>query len=258
MVIIVCSLFMIIEFLGGLISNSIAIMSDAAHLLSDLLGFIISLKAVSLSTRRKNENFTFGYYRAEVVGAMLSIFIIWILTITLLYESMHRLFISHNDVDGRIMLITSTIGLLFNMVMIYILHVGGEGECHHGHSHGHPHSHSHSHKHVVKGNEHGHSHTHKHSTKNTNHYLSKHNNKHSHDNNEHQQCKDLIELSDMKPKSNSKFNTDHNPNLFVKNSNNHNNNIVEPSPIVKKDSGYSGYDSFNSSNKCKSNLYISL
>jgi len=173
LVIIVCSFFMFCEFVGGLVANSIAIMSDAAHLLSDLIGFVISLKAVSMANKKRNENFTFGYYRAEVVGAMLSIFIIWILTITLLDESIHRIFDEHHTVDGKIMLITSTIGLLFNMIMVYILHAGG-GECHHGHSHGGGgHGHSHDNKKLnAEKKKHGHSHAHDQS------------HSHSHDNNE--------------------------------------------------------------------------
>lgn len=74
---------MIIEFIGGYISNSVAIMSDAAHLLSDLLSFGIGIISVKMSKRKKTNAYNFGYERAEVLGALLSIFMIWILTIWL-------------------------------------------------------------------------------------------------------------------------------------------------------------------------------
>jgi Co/Zn/Cd efflux system component len=118
----VCTIFMAIEFFGGLMANSLAIMTDAAHLLSDLMGFIISIYAIHISKSASNKNLTFGYHRAEIVGALGSVFIIWILTILLLIESMTRIFDTHHKVEGGLMLLTSTLGLVFNGFMAYILH----------------------------------------------------------------------------------------------------------------------------------------
>ena len=118
----ICSVFMVIEFIGGLYANSIAIMTDAGHLLSDLAGFIISVIALSYSKVAANKNFSFGYFRAEIVGAITSVFIIWILTFLLLVESLSRILDSHHKVEGGIMLITSSIGLVFNLIMVSILH----------------------------------------------------------------------------------------------------------------------------------------
>lgn len=118
----VCSCFMLIEFIGGLLANSLAIMTDTAHLLSDLAGFIISIISIYISKLPPNKNFSYGYHRAEIVGAFASIFIIWILTILLLIESIVRLFDSHHQIHGGYMLLTSTIGLIFNIIMAYILH----------------------------------------------------------------------------------------------------------------------------------------
>jgi solute carrier family 30 (zinc transporter), member 2 len=118
----VCSCFMIIEFIGGLLANSVAIMTDAAHLLSDLGGFVISIFALYLAKFPADKTFTYGYHRAEIIGAILSVFLIWILTILLLSESIQRLFTHHHVINGGIMLATSTIGLVFNCIMAYILH----------------------------------------------------------------------------------------------------------------------------------------
>jgi zinc transporter 2 len=118
----VCSCFMIIEFIGGLLANSLAIMTDAAHLLTDLAGFVISIFAIYMTSFPKNRNFTFGYHRAEIVGALISVFLIWVLTIMLFIESISRIIESHHKVDGLVMLITSSIGLVFNLIMVYILH----------------------------------------------------------------------------------------------------------------------------------------
>jgi len=71
---------MIIEVVGGIISNSLAIATDAAHLLTDLSSFLISLFALHLAGRPASERLNFGWYRAEVIGAMISIFFIWVIT----------------------------------------------------------------------------------------------------------------------------------------------------------------------------------
>ena len=116
---------MILEFLGGYFANSLAIMTDAAHLLTDLCSFIISIYSIMLSKQQKDKHFTFGYHRAQIIGAMLSTLIIWVLSIFLLIESTHKMFYSHHEVNSQIMVISSLIALVFNLIMAYILHSGG-------------------------------------------------------------------------------------------------------------------------------------
>jgi zinc transporter 2 len=140
-----------IEMVGGIVAHSLAILTDAAHMLSDFSGFAISIFSIWIGTRPANASMSYGYHRAEVIGAMGSILLIWALTVWLIYEAVERVMHPH-DVDGKYMLITACIGLFFNIVMGKILHSGG-GHHHHGHSHGH-HHHGHSHG----GHSHGHDH----------------------------------------------------------------------------------------------------
>ena len=63
-----------IEIFGGLIAHSIAIMSDAAHLVSDALGIVISIIALKIAEREVDNKSTFGYHRAEVLGALAAYF----------------------------------------------------------------------------------------------------------------------------------------------------------------------------------------
>jgi len=65
------------EIVGGYVSGSLAIMTDAAHLFSDFASFLISLAAIWLSGRQPKKSLNFGYYRAEALGALLTIFMIW-------------------------------------------------------------------------------------------------------------------------------------------------------------------------------------
>ncbi len=118
---IICGLFMVLQFVGGLLANSIAIMSDAAHLLSDFSGFLISLFAIWMSQRPASLVMTFGYHRAEIIGALCGVILIWGLTLWLVYEAVLRV-IFPAKINGGIMLITAGIGLGFNLVMGLFLH----------------------------------------------------------------------------------------------------------------------------------------
>ncbi len=71
------ALFITCEIIGGYVSGSLAIMGDAAHMFSDLASFIVSLTAIWIGSKRPKKKFTFGYSRAEVLGALLTIVIIW-------------------------------------------------------------------------------------------------------------------------------------------------------------------------------------
>ena len=81
---------MVVEIAGGVIANSLAIMSDAAHLLSDLAGFLISLFAIMLARRPATSGLSFGFHRVEILGALVSILLIWILTGVLFIEAIER------------------------------------------------------------------------------------------------------------------------------------------------------------------------
>ena len=116
----VCCSFMIIEFICGYLAGSLAIMSDATHLLSDLAGFLISLFSLIVAMKPADRNFTFGYHRFEVLGALASILIIWGLTVWLLMAAIWR--IQHpNPIVGFLMVCIAAGGLLFNIIMNRVL-----------------------------------------------------------------------------------------------------------------------------------------
>ena len=74
---VVCVFLIIAEVIGGVLAQSLAIISDAAHLLSDLSGFMISLISIYLAQRKASHKFTFGFARAEIIGALTSVMLIW-------------------------------------------------------------------------------------------------------------------------------------------------------------------------------------
>lgn len=130
----ICFLFMITEIVGGYLANSLAIMTDAAHLMSDLVSFSISIISLFIAKLPASSEMSYGYHRAEIIGALLSVALIWGLTIWLLFEAVFRI-IEPQEVNGSFMLITAVFGLLCNIIMAKVLHS----------SPGHSHSHSHNH-----------------------------------------------------------------------------------------------------------------
>jgi len=176
-VLFLAGLFMTVEIVGGILANSIAIISDAAHMLSDLLGFVISIISVYISGLPANKQHSYGFHRAGVIGALASVIVIWALTAFLIYFAIERVInIDQVEVEGKLMFGIACFGLFTNLVMVKVLH--GDHGHHHDHDHGHGHSHSHGHTHSHgHGHKHVHDHKHKHGEQ-EHHY--KHEHKHDH------------------------------------------------------------------------------
>ncbi|XP_053317289.1 probable proton-coupled zinc antiporter SLC30A3 [Spea bombifrons] len=129
----VCFIFMIGEVVGGYLAHSLAIMTDAAHLLTDLGSMCVSIFSLWISTRPPTKRMTFGWHRSEILGALASVLSIWIVTGVLVYLATARIINNDYDIDGHVMLITSGCAVGVNIIMAYILH---QSTTFHGHSHG--------------------------------------------------------------------------------------------------------------------------
>ncbi|XP_044294674.1 zinc transporter 4 isoform X2 [Varanus komodoensis] len=125
-------LFMTGELVGGYIANSLAIMTDALHMLTDLSGIILTLLALWLSAKSPTKKFTFGFHRLEVLSAMFSVLLIYILMVFLLYEAVQRTIHMGYEINGDVMLITAAVGVAVNLIMGFLLNQSG-----HLHSHSH-------------------------------------------------------------------------------------------------------------------------
>ncbi|CAH1776086.1 unnamed protein product [Owenia fusiformis] len=163
---ILCLVFMIGEIVGGVLAGSLAIMTDAAHLLTDFASFMISLLSIYLASRPATKLLSFGWHRTEIIGALLSVLLIWVVTGILVFLAIQRVMQNDYEINATIMLITSGVGVAFNFVMGCTLHThahshGGGGHSHGGgdHSHGggdHSHDESSSDSESGQKNEHGH------------------------------------------------------------------------------------------------------
>lgn len=112
--------FTIVEIIGGIASNSLALLSDSAHMISDVLALGLSMLAIYLATREPDAKRTFGYLRFEIIASFLNGLALAIIAIGILVEGIHR-FIQPQNIDFKLMLIISTIGLIVNLVLTLIL-----------------------------------------------------------------------------------------------------------------------------------------
>ncbi|XP_062979733.1 probable proton-coupled zinc antiporter SLC30A3 [Elgaria multicarinata webbii] len=127
---VVCFLFMIGEVIGGYLAHSLAIMTDAAHLLTDMGSMGVSLFSLWVSTRPSTKTMTFGWHRSETLGALASVLSIWIVTGVLVYLASARIISNDYEIEASAMLGTSACAVGVNIIMACLLHQSGSA---HGH-----------------------------------------------------------------------------------------------------------------------------
>ena len=109
------------ELVGGLISGSLALLSDSLHNATDTISLVFAYVAHLISKRRGDEVFTYGYKRAEIVGALTNSVFMVIVSIFLMVEGIRRLF-EPEIIDLDVMLPVAIVGLLGNLLTIIFLH----------------------------------------------------------------------------------------------------------------------------------------
>ncbi len=108
------------EIFGGLLSNSLALISDALHNFSDGIAILISYFALRIGQRQRTIQKTFGYRRAEILAALFNSSVLIIVIFFLLKEAIARLFTLHS-IDSDLMVIVAMIGLVANLVGVFLL-----------------------------------------------------------------------------------------------------------------------------------------
>lgn len=138
--------FFLVELIVGNITNSVALVADAFHMLSDVISLVIAIVAVRIAQRRSDIN-TYGWVRAEVVGANINAVFLIALCLTIVFDAIKR-FIEPETIERvDLLLIVGSVGLGINIIGLFLFQ-GFHGHSHGGSSHGHSHN----------GDSHGHSH----------------------------------------------------------------------------------------------------
>ena len=116
--------FFVVELVGGLLANSLALLSDAGHMFTDVLGLGMALAAIQLATAAAADRTrTFGLYRLEILAALANAVLLFGVAIYILYEAVQR-FADPPEVLGTTMLIVAVLGLVVNLIAFWLLREG--------------------------------------------------------------------------------------------------------------------------------------
>ncbi len=111
------------EFIGGLLSNSLSLISDAVHNLGDSLGLILAFVASKIGRKKSDMKYTFGRKRAEILAAFVNALILIFICLYLLKEAYER-YINPEPIHGKLMIIVALIGLAANFISVILLQKG--------------------------------------------------------------------------------------------------------------------------------------
>ncbi|WP_291716075.1 cation diffusion facilitator family transporter, partial [Limnobacter sp. CACIAM 66H1] len=112
--------FMVAEVVGGIFTNSLALISDAAHMFTDSAALAISLLAIQIGKKPADTKRTFGYYRFEILAAAFNAILLFVVAIYILVEAYLRIS-NPPDIQSNMMLIIASLGLLVNFISMKLL-----------------------------------------------------------------------------------------------------------------------------------------
>lgn len=136
---IIITVYMFVEAIGGWLTGSLALLSDAGHMLSDAIALGATLMAFKIGEKTATHEKTFGYKRFEILVATVNGATLVIIALMIFYEAIKR-FNAPTEIASEGMLIIATVGMLVNILVAWLMHRGSRSEAsEHGHSHGHSH-----------------------------------------------------------------------------------------------------------------------
>ncbi|HZG13458.1 MAG TPA: cation diffusion facilitator family transporter [Candidatus Bathyarchaeia archaeon] len=112
--------FTIVEIVGAFMSNSLALLSDSAHMISDVIALCLSMAAIYMATRNPNRKYTFGYLRFEIIASFLNGLALAIIAVGIFVEGIQRM-VHPQQVDLKLMLLIASIGLVVNIILTAVL-----------------------------------------------------------------------------------------------------------------------------------------
>ncbi|MBK8076436.1 MAG: cation transporter [Kineosporiaceae bacterium] len=116
---------LVAELVGAWITGSLALLADAGHMSTDVAGILLAVLAITFASRPATAERTFGYYRLEILAAVVNAVLLFGVAIYILIEAWTR-WVQEPQVEGRAMLVFAVVGLLANIVGLLVLHAGSQ------------------------------------------------------------------------------------------------------------------------------------
>ncbi|KAI5847388.1 cation efflux protein [Morchella snyderi] len=143
------SLFFLLEIIVGYSVHSLALVADSFHMLNDVFSLLVALWAIKLAKQKSTSSYTYGWQRAEVLGALINGVFLLALCLSIFLEAIQRFFEPQEVGQPVLVLAVGSAGLASNILGLFLFHD-------HGHSHGGGDSHGHSHTHDMEAGIDGH------------------------------------------------------------------------------------------------------
>jgi cobalt-zinc-cadmium efflux system protein len=118
-------LYFIVEVIGGILTNSLALLADAAHMLTDVAGLGLALFATWMSQKPATQAKTYGYYRVEILAALVNAVVLFFISFYILFEAYER-FKAPTEVQSLPMILIAVVGLGVNLIGLWVLRHGAK------------------------------------------------------------------------------------------------------------------------------------
>jgi cobalt-zinc-cadmium efflux system protein len=112
--------YLVVEIVGGILFNSLALLADAGHMFSDAMALGLSWVAIRIGKRRASDRLTYGFSRSEILAALLNCITLWAIVGLIFYEAIQRIF-DPGTVQGFGVFSVATVGLILNLAMAGLL-----------------------------------------------------------------------------------------------------------------------------------------
>ncbi|TPX09282.1 uncharacterized protein E0L32_009474 [Thyridium curvatum] len=143
------TVFFLVELISGFLVGSLALQADAFHMLNDIISLAVGLWAVKLARKDTTDKYSYGWLRAEILGAFFNAVFLIALCVSIILEAITRFIEPPEITNPELILIVGSFGLASNLVGFWVLgghghsHGPGDGHAHDEHDHDHDHEHAH-------------------------------------------------------------------------------------------------------------------
>src|SRR5450631_2735671 len=120
------AIYMLAEVAGGFLTGSLALLADSGHLLGDVLGLAMAVAAIRFARRPATADKTYGFYRAEILAALVNSIALLVVAVWILYAAWQRLSEPSVKVEAMPMLLVASGGLIVTLVGVALLHGGAQ------------------------------------------------------------------------------------------------------------------------------------
>src|SRR3954467_11678455 len=126
LVLLITAAYLVAEVISGVLTGSLALLADSGHMLGDALGLAMALGAIRFARRPATAGKTYGFYRAEILAALINSVLLMIVSVWILFAAYQRFKTPDVDIDALPMLVVAAGGIVVTLIGVALLRTGAE------------------------------------------------------------------------------------------------------------------------------------